>query len=640
MASPSPAPTPTPSPGPSPTPPRIHRSFNVWNPGGDPGAIRQAAAAWRTLAGDLRTAQHDVEQQVSSLRSGWTGKASDAFQHWGTQLGTDIADSAGQCDRIAGQLDQVADKIQSTNDEIHGLIVAMGVTAAVGIGLTIFTLGFSDAAAAGAATAEATEAATLVTILTNFLEGLLGRWVVAFAINLFATGVEKAWINPNHDPFDGWTPDDITHAVYGADALVVATPIADAIPGFSAFRSAHPFIAAGTVSGTAAGVSAFGSDLSALAFEGKPLGLGTLVDVGISAGVSGLVSGTAEYGAARFVGRPDPILRGPRLVSTETGLAEPGLTLGDAPTMEVAAGGELRPIAPPPEGWTRSAGGLLVPKGTGEVTVGDQTFRVQDPQGGPTEIGQARAETPGLRVEQTPGGPGLVRATPEGPPGVSVGDQTFRPQGPGQSGLVEAKAQVPGEVRIGGQTYRIEGPREDPSGPLIAKAKLPTQPGIAPDQWEGHGPGGLTLPKDEAVRTSMGVTVEQPRVGPLRQLWISSRQLRKSSFKLNLKGGSNTALNPFASGTAPAPPSFPGHPVTTPGQAPAPPPPPPRPPVVGGGTYRVRPGDNLWTIAQRTYGNGELWQAIYRANMRVGHDPNLIHVGDLIHLPPVVKPAA
>lgn len=640
MASPSPAPTPTPSPGPSPTPPKVHRSFSIWNPGGDPGAIRQAAAAWRTLASDLRTTQHDVEQQVSGLRAGWTGTASDAFQHWGTQLGTDIADSAGQCDRIAGQLDQVADKIQSTNDQIHALIVAMGVTAAVGIGLTIFTLGFSDAAAAGAATAEAAEATTLVTILTSFLEGLLGRWVVAFTINLVATGVEKAWINPNHDPFDGWTPDDITHALYGADALVVATPIADAIPGFSAFKSAHPFVAAGTVSGTAAGVSAFGSDLSALAFEGKPLGLGTLVDVGVSAGVSGLVSGAAEYGAARFVGRPEPILRGPRLVSTETGAAEPGLTFGEAPRMDVTASGELRPAAAPPEGWTRSPGGLLVPKGGGEVTVGDQTFNVQETPGGRPVVEEARTQVPGLSVDQTPGGSGLVRATPEGPPGVRVGDQPFRTEDPGRPGLLEARAQVPNEVRIGGQTYRIEGPQQDPNGPLTAKAKLPTQPGIAADQWEGHGPGGLTLPKEEAVRTSMGVTVEQPKVGSLRQLWVASRQLRKSTFKVNLKGGSNTALNPFASGKAPAPPSFPGHPVTTPGRAPAPPPPPPRPPVVGGGTYRVRPGDNLWTIAQRTYGNGELWQAIYRANLRLGQDPNVIHVGDLIHLPAVVRPAA
>jgi WXG100 family type VII secretion target len=638
MPPPSPAPAPSPSPGPSPKPPAIHRSFNIWNPGGDPGAIRQAAQAWRTLASDLRTAQHDVGQQVSSLRSGWTGQASDAFQHWGTQLGTDIADSAGQCDRIAGQLDQVADKIQSTNDQIHGLIVAMGVTAAVGIGLTIFTLGFSDAAAAGAATAEAAEAATLVTILTNFLEGLLGRWVVAFAINLFATGVEKAWVNPNHDPFSGWTPDDITHALYGADALVVFTPISEAIPGFGAFKSAHPFIAAGTVSGTAAGVSAFGSDLSALAFEGKPLGLGTLVDVGISAGVSGLVSGAAELGAARFALRPQPTLRGPRLVSTETSLSEPGITFGDAPRMEVTAGGELRPAAPPPEGWTRSAGGLLVPKGTSEVTVGDQTFRVQGARSGEPGVGEARVETPGLRVEQTPGS-GLVRATPEGPPGVRLGDQGFRTQEPGRSGLVEARAEAPKEVTIGGRTYRLDSP-QDPNSPLVAKAKLPQQPGIAADQWEGHGPGGLTLPKDEAFRTSLGVTVEQPRVTPLRQLWIDSKQLRKSTFKLQFKGGSNTALNPFASGTTPPPPSFPDHPVTAPGQAPAPPPPPPRPPVVGGGTYRVRPGDNLWAIAQRTYGDGQFWHAIYRANMGLGHDPNLIRVGDLIHLPPVVKPAA
>jgi WXG100 family type VII secretion target len=638
MSPPTPSPTPSPAPGAAPKPPPVHRSFNLWNPGGDPGMIEQAAQAWRTLASNLRTAQQDLDQQVRALHAGWTGQASDAFQGWGTRLGHDLADSAGQCDRIAGQLDQVAAKIKSTNDQIHELIVAMGVTAAVGIGLTIFTLGFSDVAAAGTAAAEAAEAASLVSILTSFLESLLGRWVIAFAINLFATGVEKAFVNPDHNPFEGWQISDLSHALLGADALVLFAPIAEAIPGFSAFKSAHPFLAAGAVSGTAGGVAAFTSDASASIFEGKPLwSLGTLVDVGISAGVSGVVSGLAENAAARWAMRPDPTYRGPSLLSSDTGLAETSLAPVKPPPVERAPGGGIRPAGPPPEGWSRTEGGLLVPRGVSDVRMGDQTFRVEGAKSGQPGIGEARTQVPSLRIEQGQGGPkGLIQARPGDPQGVRLGDQPYRAGDPGQQGLVEAKVQVPGEARIGGKLYRIEGPQQDPNGPMTAKTSLPDQPGIARDQWEGHGPGGLTLPKHDAFHSSLGVTVEQPRLN----LWQSSRQLRKNFFKLQLKGPSNTALNPFTSGRMPPPPAFPGHPVAAPGTAPAPPPPPPPPPVVGGGTYRVRPGDNLWAIAQRTYGDGELWKVIHRANMQVGADPNVIHAGDLLHLPPLAKPAA
>jgi nucleoid-associated protein YgaU len=270
--------------------------------------------------------------------------------------------------------------------------------------------------------------------------------------------------------------------------------------------------------------------------------------------------------------------------------------------------------------------------------MGDQTFRVEGARSGQRGIGEARAQVPGVRIEPGQEGPkGLIQARPGDPQGVRLGDQPFRAGEPGQKGLVEARVQVPGEVRIGDQTYRVEGPQADPNGPLVAKAKLPGQPGIAADQWEGHGPGGLTLPKPDSFHSSMGVTVDQPRLN----LWQSSRQLRKNVFKLQLKGPTNTALNPFAPGRMPSPPAFPGHPVAAPGTAPAPPPPPPPPPpVVGGGTYTVRHGDNLWAIAQRTYGDGELWTVIYRANMQVGADPNIIHAGDLLHLPPLAKPAA
>jgi nucleoid-associated protein YgaU len=58
-------------------------------------------------------------------------------------------------------------------------------------------------------------------------------------------------------------------------------------------------------------------------------------------------------------------------------------------------------------------------------------------------------------------------------------------------------------------------------------------------------------------------------------------------------------------------------------------------------TYEVRTGDSLWTITERllppsatTAQVDDGWRTIYRANRsRVGHDPDLLRPGAVLHLP-------
>ena len=55
-------------------------------------------------------------------------------------------------------------------------------------------------------------------------------------------------------------------------------------------------------------------------------------------------------------------------------------------------------------------------------------------------------------------------------------------------------------------------------------------------------------------------------------------------------------------------------------------------------TYRVVKGDCMWLIAQRFYGNGNLYEKIYEANKTVlaGRSPRcLIFVGDVLTIPPL-----
>ena len=53
----------------------------------------------------------------------------------------------------------------------------------------------------------------------------------------------------------------------------------------------------------------------------------------------------------------------------------------------------------------------------------------------------------------------------------------------------------------------------------------------------------------------------------------------------------------------------------------------------GGRSYTVQSGDSLSKIAQHVYGDASKWRAIYEANRDTIQNPDLIHPGDVLHLP-------
>lgn len=50
-------------------------------------------------------------------------------------------------------------------------------------------------------------------------------------------------------------------------------------------------------------------------------------------------------------------------------------------------------------------------------------------------------------------------------------------------------------------------------------------------------------------------------------------------------------------------------------------------------TYTVKAGDSLSRIAQQEYGDASQWQRIYEANRSTISNPDLIHPGQVLHLP-------
>jgi hypothetical protein len=50
-------------------------------------------------------------------------------------------------------------------------------------------------------------------------------------------------------------------------------------------------------------------------------------------------------------------------------------------------------------------------------------------------------------------------------------------------------------------------------------------------------------------------------------------------------------------------------------------------------SYTVQPGDTLYGISQRYWGNGNYWPALYQANRSKISDPNLIYAGQVVTIP-------
>jgi nucleoid-associated protein YgaU len=50
--------------------------------------------------------------------------------------------------------------------------------------------------------------------------------------------------------------------------------------------------------------------------------------------------------------------------------------------------------------------------------------------------------------------------------------------------------------------------------------------------------------------------------------------------------------------------------------------------------YEVKPGDTLSKIAKTEYGNANAYMVIFEANKDILKDPNLIHPGQKLKIPP------
>jgi len=173
----------------------------LW-PDADPDRLRAAASAFRAARGSVDTvgkALHGTIQRLTdanrtgcmvALEGFWQGIAKPGDNTTVlTGLSSLCAALADACARYAKEIDNAHDKMRSA---LIAAGIAVGVTTVVGIALTVFTLGGSDAGAAAADAAEA--AAILGPIVAETVSAVAAETEAAVAADLVTT-VEAAAVD-------------------------------------------------------------------------------------------------------------------------------------------------------------------------------------------------------------------------------------------------------------------------------------------------------------------------------------------------------------------------------------------------------------------------------------------------------------
>ncbi|GIM95620.1 HNH endonuclease [Paractinoplanes toevensis] len=180
-------------------------------PHGKPGEIRDAAASFRNLATGIGNLADRGQSSVSTQTEGWDDPVKTAFIDEWNNFRSGLNDVSGQIREVADRLDSLADDLANAQHKYNSALVAVGVTAAVGIGLTVITFGVSDEVAGAAVAAEVATVAAAVeetvgvgAALLSSAGAMIGqistRLVIFFTADVAAQSVADTIVYPDHNP--------------------------------------------------------------------------------------------------------------------------------------------------------------------------------------------------------------------------------------------------------------------------------------------------------------------------------------------------------------------------------------------------------------------------------------------------------
>src|SRR5207302_1322456 len=181
--------------------PQFSKMAGLFWPQGDPGKLRQAAQAWREMGSALTAAEGTCHGAASLVVGSNEGPAIDAFSHYCSKWeggGGYFELSAQSCGQMAEALDRYATAIDQARQRVEEIAATAATVLAVGLILTVVTVGISDAAA-GAASAGLVAAAAAVGVdLSATVASIGGTILAGAAIGAAASAVVDTAIQIEH----------------------------------------------------------------------------------------------------------------------------------------------------------------------------------------------------------------------------------------------------------------------------------------------------------------------------------------------------------------------------------------------------------------------------------------------------------
>jgi len=383
----------------------------IFDPGGDPEAVRGAARATRALASELRGTVSALDPVAADLKQFWRGagahqegSAADNFQRaWG-KFSKDVLECAEQLDEAATRIDKIAGAIATAQAEAARLKQVIELTIAGGALLTFFSFGVSDATADVMAATDIAVAAGVMTEVDGFIANsvallsdvtaALAKVAAQFMLGVISDGLAIMAFKPfeGENPFSlsSYDANDVSNVLLGGLVSGALGVVVNGVTPVSEFMQAHPVAGAALWNATSAFSWGVPWEFWVL---GQPFDLHTWQILGESTGIS-FVSASV-LGKA---GTTDTPLG--RLLSAEGETGLPGVTRAD-----VSNNGFILPIT-----------GIKY-----LINGGPQPTRLLAPDTGPTLPPAPGVAAPNV-PELPPGTP--VRLVP---PHIGGGTQTVAP---------------------------------------------------------------------------------------------------------------------------------------------------------------------------------------------------------------------
>lgn len=383
------------------------------HPGGDPEAIFAAATATRALAAGLRETASALDSTAAVLGKSWKGtggreeSGAATFQVAWSSFSKAIVQYAEHLDSASASIQKEAEALQTAQSEARKLEWVIGLTAAGGLALTVFTFGISDATADAMAAADIAVAAGVMTEVEGLIANSLlvlgevmdaattvaSQFMLGAVADALSIMMGKAQDGENPLAIANYTADDVSNILLGGLVSGTLGAAFNGIKPLAAFQAAHPILSS-AVWNAAAGFT-WGVPWQ-FWITGQPFDLHTWELIGESTGIS-FVSGAA---LAKLGTTDNPL---GRLLGAKGDTPIPGVTKADL-----------------------SNNLFTVP-----ISATKYYLINGGPQPAPLSAPQAGAQPPGVPVPdvKTPNLPGLPAGTPVPgvPPHIGGGTETVAP---------------------------------------------------------------------------------------------------------------------------------------------------------------------------------------------------------------------